>query len=429
MSNIEEITETLSDKNDEIPQIVKNKRIYKKCEHGKRKERCRICGGSSFCEHGRQRSRCKECGGASICEHGRVRSQCKECGGASICEHGRVRSRCKECKGGSICEHGRVRSSCKDCGGTFICEHNRRRQICKDCGGSSICEHGRQRSSCKDCGGTSICEHNRRRQICKDCSGGSICEHGRVRSNCKECKGGSICEHGRYRSQCKECGSVSICEHGRVRSKCKDCGGSSYCEHNKLKYDCKLCDGRNLCKSSWCDKYAIKKYDGYCLTCCIQVRPDIKVSRNYKTKEKEVVDSVLEAYPDFTWINDRRIQDGCSLRRPDLILDMGSHIIIIEVDEDKHHGYSCENRRIMELSQDVGYRPIIFIRFNPDKYTNQNGNKIPSCWMINKLTGVIYIPQTRRDEWDRRIHHLMERIRFWMENPSEKTIEIDELFY
>ena len=32
---------------------------------------------------GRRRSRCKECGGKGICSHGRVRSQCKECRGAS----------------------------------------------------------------------------------------------------------------------------------------------------------------------------------------------------------------------------------------------------------------------------------------------------------------------------------------------------------
>ena len=58
-------------------------------------------GKTAACEHGRRRSRCKECGGASICEHGRVRSQCKECGGGGICEHGRQRSRCKECGGGA----------------------------------------------------------------------------------------------------------------------------------------------------------------------------------------------------------------------------------------------------------------------------------------------------------------------------------------
>ena len=42
------------------------------CEHGKQKNRCKECGGSSqkraVCEHGRQKSRCKECGGSSFCE-------------------------------------------------------------------------------------------------------------------------------------------------------------------------------------------------------------------------------------------------------------------------------------------------------------------------------------------------------------------------
>ena len=86
------------------------------CEHGvKHRSKCKVC---SACPHGRRRSKCKECGGASICEHGRQRSQCKECGGASICEHGRQRSQCKECGGCTICEHGRQRSHARSAVGT-----------------------------------------------------------------------------------------------------------------------------------------------------------------------------------------------------------------------------------------------------------------------------------------------------------------------
>ena len=78
------------------------------CPHGvKWRSRCNVCCG---CPHGRRRSRCKECGGASFCEHGRRRSKCKECGGGEICEHGRQRCQCKECGGSRICEHGRQRS-------------------------------------------------------------------------------------------------------------------------------------------------------------------------------------------------------------------------------------------------------------------------------------------------------------------------------
>ena len=236
------------------------------------------------------------------------------------------------------------------------------------------------------------------------------CEHERIRSKCKECGGASICEHDKIRSQCKQCGGASICEHGRQRSQCKECGGSS------------------LCKSSWCEKYAISKYDNYCLTCCIHLRPDIEVSRNYKTKENEVIQRIKDNFPDFDFLCDRRIEDGCSLRRPDCLLDLGSHIIITEVDENKHDSYdcSCENKRLMEISQDLQHRPIIFIRFNPDDYIDQNGKTIKSCWKLNKL-GVMKIVKVR--EWEKRIKSLIDTINYWIHNPSPKTIEIIELFY
>jgi hypothetical protein len=60
------------------------------------------------------------------------------------------------------------------------------------------------------------------------------------------------------------------------------------------------------------------------------------------------------------------------------MVDLGSHLLIIEVDENKHSSYdcSCENKRLMLLSQDVGHRPIVFLRFNPDDYIDEAGNKI-----------------------------------------------------
>ena len=62
---------------------------------------------------------------------------------------------------------------------------------------------------------------------------------------------------------------------------------------------------------------------------------------------------------------------------PDAYLDLLTHIIIIECDENQHKGYEdiCENKRTMEISNDFNFRPIVFIRFNPDSYT-KNGNKM-----------------------------------------------------
>ena len=153
-------------------------------------------------------------------------------------------------------------------------------------------------------------------------------------------------------------------------------------------------------------------------------------TRNYKTKEVATVDYIREIYPDLNWVADKSIQDGCSRRRPDLLLDLGSHIIIMEVDENKHTGYecSCENKRLMQLSQDLHHRPIVFIRFNPDAYEGADGKRIASCWRLNKL-GVMTITKTKKDEWIHRLETLKQTITYWIETPSDKMVEIVELFY
>ena len=348
----------------------------------------------SKCEHDIQKKYCTPCGGSQICEHGKRKSRCTSCGGSEICEHGKQKSRCTSCGGSQICEHGKRKSICKNCGGSSFCEHDRRKSICKVCYGSQICEHGREKAQCRNCGGSSFCEHDKRKQQCRDCKGKSFCEHGRKKSQCKICTGSQICEHGKYKSRCKMCG------------------------------------GSALCKTPICETMGIRKYNGYCRPCCIQICPEIQVSRNYKTKERDVVDRITQIFTEFTWVADKKVQDGCSLRRPDLLLDMGSHIIIVEIDENKHTNYdcSCEHKRLMQISQDLQHRPIVFIRFNPDAYTNQDGTLIKSCWRLNKL-GVMLIIKHKELEWAKRIDVLKQQIQYWIDNQTDKTIEIVELFY
>ena len=357
------------------------------------KNEIRIWSGRVWhCEHNKRKERCTTCGGSAICEHGRERSTCKDCGGGSICEHKRIRSACKDCGGGSICEHGRERSRCKDCGGGSICEHNRKRSECKECGGASICEHNRIRSTCKNCGGGSICEHNRIRSTCKNCGGGSICEHNRIRSHCKDCGGGSICEHNRQRSACVQCECSKICR---------------------------------ICKS----KIGNRKYDKLCVTCAIQ--EGYAVKRNYKTKELSMVEFITQ-HTDVDWVNDKAYDLGCSNKRPDLVCDLGSHILIIECDENKHKNgnYICENKRIMELSQDFSenniHRPIVVMRFNPDSYVDSNNQKIESCWKVGK-DGILRIKN--KDNWDLRLNKLLEKTHHYISNKPIKDVTFEFLFY
>ena len=185
------------------------------------------------------------------------------------------------------------------------------------------------------------------------------------------------------------------------------------------------------CKTHLCGTRPQDKFDGYCLRCFIHNFPNKHVAKNYKTKEFSVVEFVKLWFPNFTWFADKQVKDGCSSKRPDLLLDLGYQIIIVEVDENQHNKYdcSCENKRLMELSQDLGHRPIIFIRFNPDDYININNERVRSCWSITKITGIIKIEYKK--EWNNRLECLKEQINYWTqpENKTNKTLEIIQLFY
>ena len=185
------------------------------------------------------------------------------------------------------------------------------------------------------------------------------------------------------------------------------------------------------CKTYLCSTIVQEKYDGYCLRCFIHLFPDKPVCRNYKTKEYAVVEYIKQNYPHLNWIADKIISGGCSRRRPDLLLDLMYQIIIIEVDENQHIDYdcSCENKRIMELSQDMGHRPIVFIRFNPDDY-EKDGKNITSCWGQDKK-GICIVKKSKNTEWSERLSILKETIDYWITpaNITNKIVETIQLFY
>ena len=202
-----------------------------------------------------------------------------------------------------------------------------------------------------------------------------------------------------------------------------------YCAQHKKP---KMIDVKNrTCKSSWCFTHVQNKYDGFCLRCFIYLFPDRPVSRNYKTKEYAVVEFVTSKFPEVHWVADKIINAGCSKRRPDLLLDLGYQILIVEIDENQHIDYdcSCENKRIMELSQDTGHRPIIFIRFNPDKYIH-DGKTITSCWGTNKK-GICVVKKSKQREWKERLNILEQQVTYWIDpqNKTNKTVETIQLFY
>jgi hypothetical protein len=204
------------------------------------------------------------------------------------------------------------------------------------------------------------------------------------------------------------------------------------CTHDKQLEMCRICDGSSLCVSSFCDTMKNPKYDNYCLRCFVHLFPDKPNTRNYKTKEQSVVNFVLQQFPSFSWATDKKITDGCSRRRPDLLLDLGYQVLIVEIDENQHQTYdcSCENKRLMELSIYVGHRPIVFLRFNPDEYMNKTNEKIKSCWKANNQ-GILQLQKNKIEEWNHRLTSLKEQIEYWCQegNRTEKTVEVIPLYF
>jgi len=235
---------------------------------------------------------------------------------------------------------------------------------------------------------------------------------------------------------CKEHKNVNMVDVSHDRCIYTDCNKRAnfnmegetkgiYCSSHKL-------DGmtdiiNKICKTHLCSTSVREKYEGYCFYCYMHLFPDKPVTRNYKTKEYSVVEYVKTNYS-HPWITDK-ITGGCSRRRPDLLLDLMDQVLIVEVDENQHVDYdcSCENKRIMELSQDLAHRPIVFIRFNPDEY-EKDGKKVTSCWGVGQK-GICAVKKSKKTEWKHRLHALGETIEYWLTHRTDKTVEIIQLFY
>ena len=212
---------------------------------------------------------------------------------------------------------------------------------------------------------------------------------------CKKHKLNNMIYFGR-----KRCLDIYCIKHPSFNYEFRNYG--IYCYDHRLLNMVNVVNKR--CKTYLCELNVGNKYDGYCLYCFSNIFPEKCI--NYKTKEQCVIEFVKKVFQ-LSWIIDKKIYDGCSLRRPDLFLDLGYQIIIVEVDENQHISYDniCENKRIMLLSQDLNHRPIVFIRFNPDNYIKDK-IIIKSPWTNTPKKGLIKIKNY--DDWNLRLKTLQK---------------------
>jgi uncharacterized C2H2 Zn-finger protein len=209
----------------------------------------------------------------------------------------------------------------------------------------------------------------------------------------------------------------------------KECMDKFYQENNRRREYVKVHTLVNhTCLTPNCTTQATnQKYRGYCCYCFVHQFPDEPITRNWKVKEKHVNDFIVEQYPDRDFTYNRSIKGGCSRKIPDWFFECLTHSIIVENDENQHTNYSCENKRNMELFQDLGNRPIVFIRFNPDSYIDEEDNEVPSSFKYHEKLGVPIIRD--KEEWNSRLHKLKETLDFHLTNIPQKEVSIVNLFY
>ena len=351
-----------------------------------------------------------------------------------------ILKKCKECDLLlSLTSFRKIGNICRKCEyKRLLCIHNKRKTVCKECGGSSLCIHDKQKNNCKECSGSSYCIHNKRKSRCKECGGSSLCIHNKQKSDCKDCDGSSYCIHNKLKKLCREgCGGSAYCIHNKQKSRCKECGGSALCKHDKEKLKCIECNldcACEICKNKYVKKTT--KFYPLCEECFSFMYPDSKLVNAYKIKERYLCDELKERFKDvdITLTFDKRVDGGCSLRRPDIFIDCITHSIVVECDENQHKNYECENKRTMELFRDLGNRPLVLIRFNPDGYIRKNKEREKSCF--KPLVEVEDINRKRfydviKEEWNRRIENLIPKVKEYIELGTfpSKEITIIQLFY
>jgi len=293
------------------------------------------------------------------------------------------------------------------------------------------------------------CPHEKFFYSCLICSPHLKCEHNRIWRECLICK-----KTDKYRSRRKnrnEYADMMIDEptiypflprfikERTIGSKYNLNGEiviwSSHgikCRHDKAIHHCSACGPEKFpdlfCQTCKFNSISKKKsrYYPQCTSCYFYSHPEAERKRNYLVRETEMIKEIMKAFPDVTLTRNRQISDGCSKHRPDCFIDLGSHALVCECDEDHHRSYKCENKRMMSLFTDCNYRKLVLIRVNPDAFKDEFGTKHSSCFYLDKKHR---LQIDENGEWNQRISKLIETMDYHIKNEPEKDFTEIKLFY
>jgi hypothetical protein len=136
------------------------------------------------------------------------------------------------------------------------------------------------------------------------------------------------------------------------------------------------------CKANFClGTRGNPKYKGNCASCFQHLFPNDPLSFQIRSKTKEIavrdyINSCFEGFQHDTslWTGNC---DCTHRRRIDHRKLIGNTLLCIETDENQHRGYdeNDEEIRYDDLFMLHGGK-FVYIRFNPDKFKNKDGNTL-----------------------------------------------------
>jgi hypothetical protein len=188
-----------------------------------------------------------------------------------------------------------------------------------------------------------------------------------------------------------------------------------HCENHALSDEYCLAE----IKCPKCGNIDILNKQGLCVTICSLEEQDKLMKKRVK-KHEEFIGKLLEQEIDIKssvieiW-RDSIIDSNCTLERPDFAYHCGSHIVVVEVDENQHTSYTncgntkeekmnAENRRMYRISSNFQGTPIVFLRYNPDGFKDKDGKKgnIPNKKRHDIL--IRWVKKCIRTKWSDGIH-------------------------
>jgi hypothetical protein len=143
------------------------------------------------------------------------------------------------------------------------------------------------------------------------------------------------------------------------------------------------------CKAEGCTTTASADHEMYCAHCFNKLFPEKKISKTQRFKETCVANFVSDTFSMFNVVCDKRIQGADTKIRPDILIECNTHNVVVEVDEHKHYSYDKDKDadRMAKLFEYLGKKPLVMIRFNPDRYHVPKQGYVQSCF--GKKNGII----------------------------------------